>query len=78
MNRDSFEHHWEEMRGPVKEWWTKLTDDDLEEASGNADRLIHLLQQRYGYTREQAAEEFHRRLWETPNLKIKNRSTSGL
>ena len=50
------------MRGQVKEWWGKLTDDDLEQVGGKADQLIGLLQQKYGYTREQAEEEFNRRL----------------
>jgi uncharacterized protein YjbJ (UPF0337 family) len=64
MNKDIFEGKWKEMRGQVKEWWGKLTDDDLEQAEGKADRLIGLLQQKYGYTREQAEEEFERRLKE--------------
>ena len=64
MNRDIFEGTWKEMRGQVREWWGKLTDDDLEQAGGKADQLIALLQQRYGYTREKAEQEFDRRLKE--------------
>ena len=52
------------MRGQVKEWWGKLTDDDLERAGGNADHLVGLLQQKYGYTRERAEQEFNRRIKE--------------
>ena len=36
----------------------------LERAGGKADQLIGLLQQKYGYTREQAEAEFNRRLKE--------------
>jgi len=50
------------MRGQVREWWGKLTDDELEQAGGKADQLIALLQQKYGYSREQAEQEFDRRL----------------
>jgi uncharacterized protein YjbJ (UPF0337 family) len=64
MNKDIFEGKWKEMRGQVREWWGKLTDDDLEQAGGKADQLIALLQQKYGYTREQAEKEFNRRLEE--------------
>jgi uncharacterized protein YjbJ (UPF0337 family) len=64
MNQDIFEGKWKEMRGQVKEWWGKLTDDDLDKASGKAEQLIGLLQQKYGYTREQAEKEFNRRLKE--------------
>lgn len=62
MNQDVFEGKWKEMRGQVKEWWGKLTDDDLERVSGKADQMIGLLQQKYGYTKEHAEEEFNRRL----------------
>jgi uncharacterized protein YjbJ (UPF0337 family) len=61
MNKDIFEGKWKEMRGQVRETWGKLTDDDLDKAGGKADQLIGLLQQKYGYTREQAEKEFS--LW---------------
>jgi uncharacterized protein YjbJ (UPF0337 family) len=64
MNKDIFEGKWKEMRGQIKEWWGKLTDDDLEQAAGNAEQIIGLLQQKYGYTRERAEEEFNRRIKE--------------
>ena len=53
MNQDVFEGKWKEMRGQIKEWWGKLTDDDLEQVSGKADQMVGLLQQKYDYTREQ-------------------------
>jgi uncharacterized protein YjbJ (UPF0337 family) len=62
MNKDIFGGKWKEMRGQIKEWWGKLTDDDLEQAAGNADQIIGLLQQKYGYTRQRAEEEFNRRI----------------
>ena len=64
MNKDVFEGKWKEMRGQAKVWWGKLTDDDLEQAGGNAGQLIGLIQQKYGYSREHAEEEFNRRLRE--------------
>jgi uncharacterized protein YjbJ (UPF0337 family) len=62
MNKDIFEGKWKEMRGQFKEWWGKLTDDDLEQAAGKTEQIVALLQQRYGYTREKAEEEFNRRI----------------
>jgi uncharacterized protein YjbJ (UPF0337 family) len=62
MNQDIFEGKWKEMRGQVKEWWGKLTDDDLEQVEGKADQLIGALQKRYGYTKEQAEKELNERL----------------
>jgi len=64
MNKEVFEGRWDEMRGQVKEWWGKLTDDDLERVRGKADQLIGVIQEKYGYTREHAEEEFNRRIHE--------------
>jgi uncharacterized protein YjbJ (UPF0337 family) len=62
MNKDIVEGKWKEMRGQFKEWWGKLTDDELEQAGGNAEQIVGLLQQKYGYTREHAEEEFNQRI----------------
>jgi uncharacterized protein YjbJ (UPF0337 family) len=62
MNSDIFEGKWKEMKGQTKEWWGKLTDDDLDQAAGNAEQIVGLLQQKYGYTREQAEAEVNRRI----------------
>lgn len=64
MNKDIFEGKWKEMRGQIKEWWGKLTDDELEQAAGNSEQIIGLLQQKYGYTRERAVEELNKRVAE--------------
>lgn len=78
MNKDVFDGRWKEMRGQVKEWWDKLTDDDLDQAGGEAEQLIGLLQQKYGYTSEQAQKEFCRRLWEIPDRETKSQLPGGL
>jgi uncharacterized protein YjbJ (UPF0337 family) len=61
MNEDTFEGKWKQMKGSVREWWGKLTDDDVERVGGKKDRLVGVLQERYGYTRERAEEEITRR-----------------
>jgi uncharacterized protein YjbJ (UPF0337 family) len=60
MNSDVFAGKWKQMRGQAKEWWGKLTDDDLEQIDGKRDKLVGLLQERYGYSREKAEEELKR------------------
>ena len=62
MNQDVFEGKWKEMRGQVKEWWGELTNDDLDRIDGKADQLIGALQQKYGYTKEQAEKELNEKL----------------
>ena len=60
MNSDVLKGKWKEMKGKVKEQWGKLTDDDLDKIEGRSDQMIGLLQQRYGYAREKAEEEYDR------------------
>jgi uncharacterized protein YjbJ (UPF0337 family)/uncharacterized protein YukE len=64
MNTDIFEGRWKQMRGELRSWWGKLTDDDFEKIAGRKDRLIGTLQEKYGYTREAAQQEIDRRFRE--------------
>jgi len=57
MNNDVFEGKWKQIRGEAKNWWGKLTDNDLDRAAGKIDVLTGLLQERYGYTRENAIND---------------------
>jgi uncharacterized protein YjbJ (UPF0337 family) len=61
MNKDILQGKWRQMRGEVKKWWGNLTDDDLDRIAGDHDKLIGLLQEKYGYSREKAEEEITRR-----------------
>jgi uncharacterized protein YjbJ (UPF0337 family) len=61
MNNDVFEGKWKQIRGQAKVWWGKLTDDDLEKVGGQFDKLIGMLQVKYGYTRQQAEQEYLKR-----------------
>ena len=61
MNKDILQGQWKQIRGEAKSWWGKLTDDDLDKIGGNYDKLIGLLQEKYGYTQQQAEEEYKKR-----------------
>jgi uncharacterized protein YjbJ (UPF0337 family) len=63
-NPDIFEGRWKQMRGELRSWWGRLTDDDLEQIGGQHDKLIGRLQECYGYSRERAQQEVERRLRE--------------
>jgi uncharacterized protein YjbJ (UPF0337 family) len=72
MNKDVLEGKWKQIRGEAKAWWGKLTDDDLDRAAGKFEVLAGLLQEKYGYTREAAANEIDKRVTEyEANLKKK-------
>ena len=62
MNDNIFTGQWKQMRGTLKSWWGKLSDDDFEWIAGQKDKLIGLVQEKYGYTRDQAQDEVDRRL----------------
>lgn len=64
MNEDILKGKWKQVRGKSKEWWGKLTNDDLDMIDGNRDQLIGKLQERYGYTKDRAAQEVNERLKE--------------
>lgn len=54
MNWAQIEGNWNEFKGKVQEKWGKLTDDDLDRIEGKRLTLVGQLQQRYGYSKEQA------------------------
>ncbi len=64
MNQDIFAGQWQQMRGTLKTWWGKLVDDDFDRIGGQTDKLIGVLQEKYGYAREQAQHEVERRFKE--------------
>ena len=59
MNNDTLQGKWKQLRGNIKQTFGKITDDDLMQADGNADKMIGRLQERYGYTKEQAQTEWN-------------------
>jgi uncharacterized protein YjbJ (UPF0337 family) len=64
MNKDIVEGQWKQMKGEARAWWGKLTDDDLERAAGKFEVLAGILQEKYGYSREQATDEIDKRVTE--------------
>ena len=57
MNKDILKGKWLQVKGDVRSWWGKLTDDDVDQIQGDAQKFIGKLQERYGYSREQAEKE---------------------
>jgi uncharacterized protein YjbJ (UPF0337 family) len=64
MNKDIFEGQWKQLRGETRSWWGKLTDDDLDRAAGKYDVMVGILQEKYGYSRERAADEIDKHVTE--------------
>ena len=57
MTEDILKGKWKQLKGEVKARWGELTDDELDEAEGNKEKLIGKIQERYGRTRAEAEKE---------------------
>jgi len=57
MNRDILVGQWKQVKGKVKQQWGRLTDDELDQINGRYDELAGLIQERYGYSRDEAVNE---------------------
>lgn len=57
MNWDQVEGKWKQFKGDIKTRWGKLTDDELDQVEGNRDKLVGKIQEKYGYSKEQAQRE---------------------
>jgi uncharacterized protein YjbJ (UPF0337 family) len=60
INQHIFAGRWKQVRGRVKQWWGKFTEDDLDYVNGYVHRLISKVQERYLYARDQAEKEVAR------------------
>ncbi len=57
MNADIIKGKWKQLNGRIKERWGNLTDDDLNVVEGHTEYLAGKLQERYGWSKEQAQDE---------------------
>lgn len=51
---DRIAGNWKQMKGGIRERWGELTDDEIEEAAGNREKLAGKIQEKYGIAREEA------------------------
>jgi uncharacterized protein YjbJ (UPF0337 family) len=57
MNTDTLKGQWRQLKGEAKVRWGKLTNDELDQIEGQAEKLIGLIQERYGHERQRAHQE---------------------
>jgi uncharacterized protein YjbJ (UPF0337 family) len=44
--------HWNQLRGRLKRQWGEITDDEFQQAEGNMEHLVGLIQQKTGQARD--------------------------
>ena len=62
--KSKFDQKWKLIRGRSLEWFDLLAEHDLkkvDKADDKLDKFVTMLQVKYGYTRQQAAEEINKR-----------------
>ncbi len=57
MNEDVLKGKWQEIQGDVKKTWGRFTDDEVMVIDGESEKLVGLLQTKYGYAKEKAQKE---------------------
>ena len=63
MNSALFEEKWKQIRSQSTGWWSLIAEYDLlkvDKAEARFDKLVNMLQVKYGYTRQKAREEIGR------------------
>lgn len=66
MNQDILKGKWNQVVGGIKAQWGDLTDDELTEIDGNRQKLLGKLQEKYGYTRDEAERQVDRFFEDSP------------
>ena len=57
VNEQTLQGNWNEIKGKLRNKWGQLTNDDLQQAQGNTEQLIGLIQRKMGEARG-AVEKF--------------------
>jgi len=58
MNSDILKGNWMQIKGSLKETFGALNDDDMLRMEGSLDQAVGVIQERYGYTKERAQQEW--------------------
>ena len=78
MNATELQSKWNRIKGEIRSQWGKLTDDDIERIAGNKDKLIGLIQERYGYLWDEAQQMVDRYLDDNNYNGLKYQATEVL
>ncbi len=61
MDKQWLEGNWKQLKGSIREQWSRLTDVDLEAIKGREEQLVGKIQEKYGLAKleaKKAVDEF--------------------
>lgn len=73
MNKEVLESQWMQIRDILKEKFSNLTEEDIRQINGQYDQLVDKLQQKYGYSHQEAEERI--RNWNFDRFATHSRDT---
>ena len=76
MTTDEFRGKGKQIGGLARQWWGRWSNRNLYRAGGKLEPFVDVLQAEYGYTREAAEEEFHRRKAQFETAKLKHKKNA--
>ncbi|MFW6236197.1 MAG: CsbD family protein, partial [Desulfovibrionales bacterium] len=57
MAEDVLKGKWKQMKGEVQRQWGKLSNDEVDTIEGDRTKLEGRLQEKYGYSKQEASRE---------------------
>lgn len=60
MSSDILKGNWKQMTGAIQSKWGELTGDEVDQVEGDRERLIGLIQEKYGLAKADAEVEVDR------------------
>lgn len=60
MNSSAVNNRWSDLRDQAQQRWGRLTTSDLDAVQGRLDKLVDLVQDRYGYSASKAQREVNK------------------
>ncbi len=60
MNSSNMSGSWNVLKGKIRQQWAKLNDNDMDSFKGNMEEAVGRIQKAYGYTYDQARDEYEK------------------
>lgn len=59
INENVLKGNWKTLKGEIQKKWGQLTDDELSQIEGDGNKLVGLLQKKFGYQQEEARQQLN-------------------